>query len=291
MLITLFRRSARSAAPAFGRGYERAFLGATILAMFAALAPPGIAFASEYLFVGLHSVPQPGTSYWCADKAVQSRALKRKEEYPEVSKQFMQSQQGKSPETRLLGPETAAVVYRYRAYMSGFNCEYEAIGVMLGNDVAAAKENLARAYRENPKSYRSAPEIVLAWEGAEYKRSVVRNYDGVEVTFTARSTPQGRTLVLVKAINKSGDKAAAISFPGAAIKLAQPIVLQPGQSFNGSLGEMDTFEVAVRHLPPSKDGKPLDIREIERFKEVIRESLKIKDGGVKVESAGIGTRG
>jgi hypothetical protein len=259
--------------------------------MLVALSLPGIAFASEYLFVGLHSVLKPGTSYWCADKAVQSQRLKSKVEYAEVSKQFIQSHQGKAPDARLLGPEMPAVVYRYRAYMSGFNCEYEAIGVMRGNDVAAAKENLARAYRQNPKGYRSAPEVVLAWEGAEYKRSVVRNYDGVEVTFTARSTPQGRTLVLVKAINKSGDKAAAISFPGAAIKFAQPVILEPGQSFNGSLDEMDTFEVAVGYLSPSKGDKSPDRRVIEYLKGTVRESLKIKDGGMKVEPTGIGTRG
>lgn len=246
------------------------------------------AAAADYLFVGTYAVSNASKSYWCRDVGMDTAPLNSRAEYGEAGKQFSASQKGNSPSTYLLTPDEAAVVYKYKTYMAGFNCEKEIHAVYKAHDVEAAKAQLEKRRQKEPKHFRSEPQIVLTWTGSEYKSVVKQDYNGVEITYISRSTA-GKTYVMAKGRNTNHDKAASVVFSGPGVTVA-PILLQPGAGFTQPLGVVSDFSVDIGFSEPSPEDKDLTNRAIDYIKEKVRDHVMLKNGRMRSTTA-VGVRG
>lgn len=244
------------------------------------LAPASAAWAEEFLFIGLHDMPAAGKNSVCWDNAMDTQPLKSEAEYRAASKEYYNFHKGQSPFTKLLTPDMAAVVFKYRAFKSAWNCEHDAYSIQTGHDVAAAKESMEMLRREKPKAFRSDPEVVFTWPGSEYKSVVQRNYDGVEVTYTTRRSG-GKTVVFAKGRNTNRDKAAFVSFSGKGVKTNGQIVLKPGEGFSQTLGAVGVLGVEVGLVEHIEDSKDRVNEAIDYVKGKVRDHVTIKDGGLK----------
>lgn len=256
---------------------------------FIAMASP--AWAENYLMLGLHGVPAAGKNWVCWDIAMDTQPLKSKAEYRAASKDYYQSHKGQSPFTQLLTPDKAAVVFKYRIFVPGWNCEHDVHSIQTGHDVAAAKKNMEKRRREKPREFRSDPQVVLTWQGSEYKSAVTKNYGGVEITYTSRRGRAGKTIVTAKGKNTNRDKAASVTFSGRSVAAKTPIVLQPGVGFSQTVGEVDGFDVDVGFAPPAEQGKNTIDAGIEYTRDRVRDHLKVRDEGLKSDGVAIGVRG
>lgn len=245
-------------------------------------------FAQEYRFIGFYKKPTAGKSVWCWDSGMEEKALASRSDYEHVRKDFFSAHKGKSPEARLLTPEKAAIVYEFRAYMPGFQCEYEAIGFVDGTDLEDAQRRLTARVAENPKSFRSPPKVIFTWKGSEYKSTVVREYNGVEITFTSRKTSSGTTRVHARGKNMRTDSTAVIVFKTDGGLHGQPIILVPGESFNYNLGEGIDFRVDVLfgRVESTSSGFIDDL--LKQATSAIREKITTKEGKLKPVSRSVG---
>lgn len=247
------------------------------------------AAAADYLFVGTYAVPNASKSYWCRDVSMETAPLNSRAEYGVAGKQFSASQKGNSRSAYLLTPDEAAVVYKYKTPMSGFNCEKEIHSVYKAHDVEAAKERMEKRRREEPKHFRSEPQIVLTWTGSEYKSEVKQDYNGVEITFISRSKA-GKTIVIAKGRNTNRDKAALVTFSGPGVTAA-PVLLQPDAAFTQSFGVISDFRVDIGLGEAMVEGKDLTDRTIDFIKEKLGNHVTIKDGRMKSMTTVGGARG
>lgn len=234
--------------------------------------------AGEYAFLGLYEPRKAGVEFpICRDYRMEHFPLKDRAAYSEAARSFREQHKGESPSPYLLEPDKAAIVYRYRAYVSGYGCEKEALGVATGVGVEEARKQIAERVAKNRKSYRSEPEIVLTWKGGEYKRTIRRNYDGLEITYTAYDTGSGARLT-AQGINTRADKAAVFVFliDG---KQGRPMTVPPGGKFNHNFGKVPPgfVEVYVQYRQPQEDAASV----IDLGKEFIRGKIGTKDGRLK----------
>lgn len=237
--------------------------------------------AANYLFIGTYAKSDKGV--WCADVGLEKQALDRKQQYRETRKAFYKAHQHRLPFTKLLGPDEAAVVYRYRARSEGFGCEHQVVGIEPASDVEAAKAKVSAKVEKNPKIFLSPPEYLVEWSGSEYKARYTRSYDGVEMTFISRKGKTGKAVLLVQGRNTNKDMAAAVSLFPAESDIGPLIFLAPGESFNKTFQDADRARVAVQLYPPeAKDSLNMD-EVIDRLKHEVRDQVQMKDGKVKSE--------
>lgn len=237
--------------------------------------------AEEYGFLGLFEPPVKGRDYLCRDYQMEHFPLLERKEYGEAAKNFRDKHKNESPSPILLEPDKAAIVYRYKTFMPGFNCEKEVLGVATGLDVEEARKELADRVAKNPKAFRSRPEIVFTWNGGEYKKTIKRNYGGLEITFTAYNTGSGARLT-AQGVNTRKDKAAAFVFIIGG-KQGKPMTVPPGGKFNYNIGkaELDFFEVYVQYREPEESSKGVIDLGIDLGKEYIKGKVGTKDGRLK----------
>lgn len=263
----------------------------TLLMLLLLVTTAAPARAEDYLMIGLYDVPAVGKNSVCADREMEKVPLKKSANYGEAKKTFLIAHKGQSPSTQLLTPDTAAVVFKYKAFKYGWNCEHDVLSIQTARDVEAAKEKMEKMRRENPKEFRSEPQDVLTWPGSEFKKVVQQSYDGVEITYTSHRNSAGKTVVTAKGRNTNKDKAASIIFSGPGVISSGPIVLQPGVSFSQTVGTVEEIDVEVGFGPTDK-GKGLIDQAIDYGKEKIRDHLKTNGGGgIKSTPGVIGGRG
>lgn len=233
--------------------------------------------AEEYGFLGLFEPPVKGRDYWCRDVQMEHFPLTDRKEFSEASKNFRDTHKNESPNPIFLEPDKAAIVYRYKTFKSGFNCEKEVLSVATGLDVEDARKELADRVEKNPKAFRNRPEIVFTWNGGEYKKTIKRNYDGLEITFTAYNAGSGARLT-AQGVNTRRDKAAAFVFIVGG-KQGKPMTVPPGGKFNYNIGkaDLDFFEVYVQYREPEESSKGV----IDLGKEYIKGKVGTKDGRLK----------
>lgn len=237
--------------------------------------------AADYLFIGTYARSDKGV--WCADTGFEQQTLEGKQQYREASKAFYKAHQHRLPFSKLLGPDEAAVVYRYRARSEGFGCEHQVVGIELAGDVEAAKAKVSARVEKNPKLFLSPPEYLLEWPGSEYKSRYTRSYDGVELTFISRKGKTGKAVLLVQGRNTSKDMAAVVSLFPAESDIGPLIFLAPGESFNKTFQDAGRARVAVQLYPP-EDKDSLNMDEVmDRLKHAVRDQVHMKDGKVKSE--------
>lgn len=263
----------------------------TLLLLLLLVVTAAPARAEDYLMIGVHVVPAAGKNWVCWDTAMDTFPLKSKADYSTESNNYYKSHKGESPFTKLLTPDTAVVVFKYKTFKYGYNCEHDVLSIQTAHDVEAAKEKMEKRRRENPKEFRSEPQAVLAWPGSEFKKVVQQSYDGVEITYTSHRNSAGKTVVTAKGRNTNKDKAASIIFSGPGVISSGPIVLQPGVSFSQTVGTVEEIDVEVGFGSTDK-GKGLIDQAIDYGKEKIRDHLKTNGGGgIKSEPGVIGGRG
>lgn len=241
-----------------------------------ALGVAPLTHAADYLFLGFYDKPGKGT--WCADKGMEQREMARKSDYADMRKAFMKAYQGQSASADRLGPESAAVVYRYRARMQGFGCDRDAIAVEKATDIEAAKQRIAERVRKQPKHFLTPPEYVLEWTGSELQSSVTKNYNGVEITFTVSKGRNGSKTIKARGKNTNSGKAAAVSLGD-----DQPQVVEPGGSFSKTLNSSGSTRVAVELLSPDEQSGLSMEALVQRLKNAVRDEVQEKDG--KIESS------
>lgn len=236
---------------------------------------------ADYLFIGTYA--SSGKGVWCADTQFEQQKLDAKKQYREASKAFYKAHKHRLPFTKLLGPDEAAVVYRYRARSEGFGCEHQVVGIELAGDVQAAKAKVSAKVERNPKNFLSPPEYLLEWPGSEYKPRYTRSYDGVELTFISRKGKTGKAVLLVQGRNTNKDMAAAVSLFPAESDIGPLIFLAPGESFNKTFQDADRARVAVELYPPEEEASLSMDEVLDRLKNSVRDQVHMKDGKVKSE--------
>ena len=96
------------------------------------------------------------------------------------------------------------------------------------------------------------------------KESLTRTYAGVEVIFTSRQTRAGQRTVHARARNGRPDSSAVIVFTSRGVQLGEPIVLTPGETFQGLLASPDEFGVQVQ-LQRVGERRPQDLLDRAKF--------------------------
>ncbi|MBI3111408.1 MAG: hypothetical protein HYZ01_07540 [Ignavibacteriales bacterium] len=233
--------------------------------------------AQDYHFVGFYQKPEAGKSYWCADSFMEEKGLANRDEYSRVRKAFFDAHKKESPATHLLTPDNAALVYEFRKPLPGFNCIPNALGIVTGADVEGATRQLAKRIAEHPKSYASKPRIIFTWKGGEYKKTVVRTYDGVEIKFTSAKASAGKTAVFAQGKNTSTDNTAVVVLTMDGKPSGKPILVPPGGRFNHNLGKGENVSVDVRYISHEEASTGV----IDFIKSTIRDWITVKDGRMK----------
>lgn len=235
--------------------------------------------AQDYHFIGLYQKPEGGKSYWCADGFMEERGLANREEYNLVRKAFFEAHKKQSPATHLLTPDDAALVYEVRKHMPGFNCTYNALGLVKGTDEEDAHRQLAKRIAEEPKSYASAPRVVFTWRGSEFKKRVVRAYDGIEITFTSAKASAGKTAIHAQGKNSRTDSTAMVVLMIDGSASGKPILVPPGGRFNHNLGKGEQISVKIRFISHEEASKGV----IDVAKSFIKDWITVKEGRMKPE--------
>lgn len=147
--------------------------------------------AEDYLLLGLYQPPEAGKGYWCRGGQMEQVPLSDRKDYREASKNFYAKHDKEWASPTLMGPDEAAIVYRFKTSLSGFECEKQVLGVMTGLDVEDARKKLADHVAKKPKGFPGRPEVIFTWTGGDYKRKVKKDYGGLEITFMAYETGSG----------------------------------------------------------------------------------------------------
>lgn len=243
--------------------------------------------AQDYHFVGFYQRPEAGKSYWCADGFMEEKGLTNRDEYSRARKVFFDAHKRESPSMHLLTPDNAAVVYEFRKYSEAFNCVFNVLGIVTGTDVEDANRQLARKVAEHPKIYASPPRIIFTWKGGEFKKTVVRTYDGVEIKFTSARASDGKTAVLAQGKNTSTDNTAVVVLAMDGKPSGKPILVPPGGRFNHNLGKGENVSVDVRYISHEEASTGV----IDFIKSTMRDWITVKDGRMKpTRDTGGGTR-
>jgi hypothetical protein len=257
--------------------------GAALLAVCALL--PSTLDAQSHRFVALYAE----TGGICADVRMHQEDLADRREYSAKSNSFRRAHRH-TDGTHLFSPGEAALVYEYDTRMEGFGCTKKVIGIARGPDVAAARREIDAHVSRNSRRFVTQPRIVLTWDRGAVVERITRDYQGVEVVYSAVTQRSGSTTVLAQGRNQRQDLAAVIRFRRNGGS-SDEVVLQPGESFSRSFPSMESLDVEVRFQAPRQgDGRSLSEQADRLLRQIIEDHMTTK-GGNLYNPTGWGIRG
>jgi len=103
---------------------------------------------------------------------------------------------------------------------------------------------------------------------------LMRNYDGVRVTFRVARLPSGREVVLMRAHNLRRDRAAVLRVTSKGDPTGHTVLLNPNEVLTRTVGSVEDFQIDVQlRAPEDRSPAVIDV-----LKGMIREQLQ-KDAG------------
>jgi len=181
--------------------------------------------AQDYLFVGTYGIKQEGKSVWCFDRTWEKTPVASSKELQAVSKAFM-SAGYPAPETFILKPDQAAVIFEITREETDYRCSHKSISVRYGATVELAKKQMNEDMAKSNATKNSQPQVVFEWnpKGGVHEKFTDK-LGGVHLTAMKRVNSDGSKMLDVTLTNTNTSQAVMLLVKGSNKQVVYPVTL------------------------------------------------------------------
>lgn len=252
--------------------------------------------AQDYLFIGTYGIKQEGKSVWCFDRTWEKTPVASSKELDAVKKEFM-SAGHPAPETYVLKPDQAAVIFEIIREEADFRCSHKTISVRYGATVELAKKQMHEDMARSNATKNSQPKVVFEWNPEGVQEKFTDKLGGVDLTAIKRVNSNGEKTLYVTLTNTNASQAAMVTIIGSkSQELFPPTLIQAGNKTNFSIADQGAIHWFVETFVQNS-GNP-DPNYYQQFKQWIKEMVTSpkqpdKKGRYyhELNTTGVGVRG
>lgn len=238
--------------------------------------------AADYHLIGGYSGEKINKWPICRHRMIKHYPLESRKDRAQAAKAHYEAYKGQEPWDKLLTPDEAAIVYEYQKEMVGYGCTVTTYTILTGSDLEAVRARMQKSVGRPYSEFKTAPKAVFEWPGSDYKREVVREYEGLEVRYRAVES-NTRTVVALKIRNTRRDKAAVVRLRSGNQGTGQIFTVEPGATLSHAIhGPDEQFTFAYGFVEPAVDRQSALENLVDYIKQEVRESVSVKKHGVKV---------
>lgn len=236
--------------------------------------------AADYHLIGGYSGEKINKWPVCRHRMIAHYPLASRKDREQMVKAHNEAHKGQEPWGKLLTPDQAAIVYEYQKEIVGYGCIVTRYAILTGNDLEEIRGRMQQSVGRPYSEFKTPPKAVFEWPGSEYKRELVRDYDGLEVRYRAVQS-DSRDVVVLKVRNTRRDKAAVVRFGSGSA--GQVFTIEPSATLSHSLnGSDEEFVFGYGFVEPAVDGRSAIEKLVDYIKQEVRESVSSRKEGVKL---------